>query len=101
MGNKQTASAVGKGDVHVNFNVSGRHVSRVLEDVLHVPDFDYSLVSVSRMRSKGLSVRFHNEKCEVVRDHTVVATGSLFNGLYLPRVCRSVASAHIATLHTW
>ena len=49
MGTKASAKVFGRGDVHFKLNVNGRIEPCKLTDVLHVPDFAFSSLSVSRM----------------------------------------------------
>ena len=50
-----TASAIGRGDVRVEFALDGKHIPVTLRDALHVPTLDYNLISLGRLTSAGLS----------------------------------------------
>ena len=49
MGTKAKTSVAGCGDVAVTLVVNGERKPCKLKGVLHVPDFGYSLLSVSKM----------------------------------------------------
>ena len=100
MGTKAKANVAGRGEVHLMLNVNGSERPCKLSNVLHVPDFGYSLLSVSQMVSKGLKVSFQNGKCVVNQGPTVVATASLVGDLYMLDVTGQIASAHVVTLQT-
>ncbi|CDF34864.1 unnamed protein product [Chondrus crispus] len=101
MGTKASAKVAGRGDVHLKLNVNGRIEPCKLTDVLHVPDFAFSLLSVSRMTELGLKVGFENGKCMIRRGSTVVATATLVGELYVLDIVSDIGSAHAATLQTW
>ncbi|CDF39664.1 unnamed protein product [Chondrus crispus] len=101
MGTKASAKVAGRGDVHLKLNVNGRMEPCKLTDVLHVPDFAFSLLSVSRMTELGLKVGFENGKCMIRRGSTVVATATLVGELYVLDIVSDIGSAHAATLQTW
>ena len=101
MGTKASAKVAGRGDVLLKLNVNGRIQPCKLTDVLHVPDFAFSLLSVSRMTELGLKVGFENGKCMVRRGSTVVATAILVRELYVLDIVSDIGSAHAATLQTW
>ena len=101
MGTKASAKVAGRGDVHLKLNVNGRIEPCKLTDVLHVPDFAFSLLSVSRMTEVGMNVGFGNGKCIVKRGATVVATATLVGELYVLDIVSDIGSAHAATLQTW
>lgn len=101
MGTKATAAVVGRGNVYLRLKVNGKCVSCVLKDVLHVPDFEYSLLSVSKMSANGLDVVFDNSTCSIRSNERVIATASLVGSLYVLDVYGTTASAHMASLQTW
>ncbi|CDF39993.1 unnamed protein product [Chondrus crispus] len=101
MGTKASAKVAGRGDVHLKLNVNGRIEPCKLTDVLHVPDFAFSLLSVSRMTEVGLKVGFENGKCMIRRGSTIVATATLVGELYVLDIVSDIGSAHAATLQTW
>ena len=101
MGTKASAKVAGRGNVYLKLNVNGCIKTCKLTNVLHVPDFAFSLLSVSRMTEVGMHVGFGNGKCVVKRGATVVATATLVGELYVLDVVKDIGSAHAATLQTW
>ena len=63
MKTKAKTSVAGCGDVVLKLNVNGEPKSCKLKDVLHVPDFGYSVLSVSKVTQNGLKVLFQGDKC--------------------------------------
>ncbi len=51
MGDSSTSLAVGRGDVHLSILSNGKPAKCKLYDVLHVPSFVYSLISVTNSPS--------------------------------------------------
>ena len=100
MGTKATANVAGRGEVEFMLNVNGSPHPCKLSNFLHVPDFGYSLLSVSRMVSKGLQVSFESDKCIVTTGRTVVATASQVGDLYILDIMNETFSAHVVTLQT-
>ncbi len=76
-----------------------------LRNVLHVPSFVYSLISVPTLAEGCLVVLFSNYKVTILRKDVLLATGSRIRGLYFidlfntPR-CNSTALA-TASLQLW
>ena len=101
MGTKASATVAGHGDIYLKLKVNGRIEPCKLKNVLHVPDFAFSLLSVSRMAEFGMNVEFKNGKCMIKRDQNVVATATLVGELYVLDIVNDIASAHAATLQTW
>ena len=101
MGTKAQAIVAGCGDVVVHLDVNGREVPCKLKDVLHVPDFGYSLLSVPKIAANGLKVEFGNSKCIIKQGPNVVASATLIKNMYVLDQFESVASAHVASLQTW
>ncbi len=83
MGDKSAASAVGRGDVRLTLDRDGTPVQCKLLDVIHVPPFVYNLVSVSALGKHGFEVRFQPDTVRIVRDDTIVASGTRVGGLTL------------------
>eukprot|EP00171_Calliarthron_tuberculosum_P003514 IDg3514t1 len=74
MGNKATAKVTGKGNVIVALNVESRRQMCILKDVLHVPDLEYQLLSVSNMDKLGLETSFRQGRCLVKSDSKTIAS---------------------------
>ncbi|CDF39892.1 unnamed protein product [Chondrus crispus] len=100
MGTKARANVAGRGEVELMLNVNGSPHPCKLSNVLHVPDFGYSLLSVTQMVSKGLQVSFENEKYRVTTGPTVVATASQVGDLYILDVMNETFSSHVVTMQT-
>ena len=83
MGTKAQTRVAGRGNVLVMLSVNGRREKCLLQDVLHVPEFEYSLLSVSALDVKGVETLFNMGRCEMSRNGMVVATGTLRGSLYL------------------
>ena len=98
MGTKAQAVVAGRGDVHLMLNVNGHAHPCKLSNVLHVPDFGFSLLSVSQMVSKGMHIAFQQGKCVVTNKSQVVATASMVGDLYMLDVVSQIASAHVVSL---
>ncbi|CAH2091010.1 unnamed protein product [Euphydryas editha] len=68
----------GKGYVTVYVN----KCSRIIENVLYVPNLSANLLSVSKLTDKGYSVIFNNDKCHIKNKNRVLASASHIDGLY-------------------
>ena len=101
MGTKAQAVVAGCGDVVVQLNVNGRKMPCKLKDVLHVPEFGYSLLSVPKLTANGFKAEFGNPKCIIKHGSNVVASATLIKNMYVLDEFESVASAHVASLQTW
>ena len=101
MGAKAQAAVAGVGDVIMDLDVNGVKMPCKLKDVLHVPDFGYSLLSVRKITGNGLIVEFAGSKCIVKYESNVIATATLIQNLYVLDQFKDVASAHVASLQTW
>lgn len=56
--------------------------SRIIENVLFVPNLSANLLSVSKLTDKGYSVIFNNDKCHIKNKNEVLASASHRDGLY-------------------
>jgi len=74
MGTKDTAQVVGRGTVILKLQCGSSFETRKLENVLHVPDFEYSLWSVSAMDKKDSTATFENGKVILQTGKVIVAT---------------------------
>jgi len=105
MGTRDSAAAVGRGDVIIKIQSGSSTVQCKLENVLHVPSFKYSLISVSTMDKKGLRTTFENGYCEISRAGKALVRGTTYKGLYIlksgPSETRKAASVHLASLQRW
>ncbi len=76
MGDSSTALAVGRGDIHLQIVDNGKRLTYNLCDVLHIPSFVYSLISVRAHAKRGLCVQFYEDCAKTVRGSKVIATGT-------------------------
>ncbi len=94
IGDGRVLEAHGKGSVHLSVVVSNDGNTRNchLQDVLHVPDLDYNLVSVSKAGKAGKVSRFDGKHCEIMtEDGVIVATGVCEGSLY----CLALEEEHV------
>jgi len=104
MGTKDTAQVAGKGTVILQMKCGSTFETRKLENVLHIPDFEYSLLSVSAMDKKGISTTFANGDVSIRKGDTNVATGKLNGSLYVIEtkpVRLPKENALVASLQLW
>ena len=83
MGTKATTKVVGCGSITLNMQYGSSYRLRKLENVLHIPSFEYSLLSVSAMDKKGMKATFGDAKCVIHKGSFTVADGSLEGSLYV------------------
>ena len=82
LGDKSTSVAVGCGDVKLSLLVNGKARICILQDVLHVPSFVFSLISVSTLTARGIGVQFTNNAVLLTQNGESIATGHRRHGLY-------------------
>ena len=100
MGTKAKSNVAGYGDVVLTLVINGERKPCKLKGVLHVQDFGYSLLSVSKMTKNGLKVLFEDDKCEVKQNSKTVATTNLVEKLYVLDIDHKTHSAMVASLQT-
>ena len=76
-GEKLHARSIG----NVKFDLDGQTI--IMKEVLHVPDLDANLLSISALNRKGFSVLFKKHGVEIRRRGTLVARGVLKGKMYL------------------
>ena len=59
------AETIGMGSILVGVEMGGKRTTIRITDVFHVPKLQANLLSVSKLLSKGLKVRFHINECIV------------------------------------
>lgn len=104
MGTKDTVKIAGKGDIFVQITVNGTASKIKLCDVLHVPDFGYQLLSVSKMDLRGVTITFKSGRCTISTNNTTIATGSRHGSLYVldrDSTCTTSESAYTSTVKLW
>jgi hypothetical protein len=86
MGANTILEAIGKGSINATMQVRGREFTTITQ-VLHVPKMKNSLISVSKLISKGFIVKFDKDGCKVNNAHgIVVAEARREKNLYLLNV---------------
>ncbi len=85
MGTKATADVAGRGTVILSMKCGSEFKVRKLEKVLHVPTFEFSLLSVSTLDKRGMMTTFGGGECIIHKDGETIATGSLETTLYVIR----------------
>ena len=77
MGTKDNERVVGRGTVILRLQCGSSFETRKLENVLHVPNFEYSLLSVSGMDQKGYNNHLLKGEVIIHKDEVIVATEKL------------------------
>jgi hypothetical protein len=65
MGDDTVLEAIGKGNIKATMQVGGKLTHTTITQVLHVPKMKNSLISVSKLISKGFKVEFDKDGCKV------------------------------------
>jgi transposase InsO family protein len=80
----QPINAQGRGTVILNFKVDGKLIRHVLREVLHAPDADNCLLSISRFDAGGGDIHFKTGVA-ILRNKSkqTVGIGKVINRLYL------------------
>lgn len=78
-----TADVIGIGDVDVVSTVHGKQIMITICDVLCVPSFTCSLLSISSLESKGFEVNFKNGLLRVSKGRKVASYGRRKGSLYV------------------
>jgi hypothetical protein len=77
-------TAQGRGTVIVNFNVDGKLIRHTLREVLHTPDAENCLLSISRFDAGGGDILFKDGKAILRNKNSqTVGIGRVKNRLYL------------------
>lgn len=106
LGNGSKVQIVGKGTIEIKIKVSNKDRLCRIENVLHVPELGYSLLSVSSLDRKGLDITFSDQKCRIkTQTSTIHATGTMRGNLYLLDTCNSSTANNTVLLsndiETW
>ncbi len=83
LGDNSAALAVGKEDVRLRIRKNGKLSICDLRDVLHVPSFVYSLLSVPTLARRGITVQCLEDRVEILSNKLLVASGTRKRGLYI------------------
>ncbi len=86
--------AVGCGIVSLILKLPSGQLKRCrLENVLHVPDLSYNLISVSKVSEAGKMMKFDESGCQIL--NKVIATATRCGSLYFMN-CKSNEQANAA-----
>jgi hypothetical protein len=88
LGDNSNTMAIGIGMIPIISKASGTTYKIVLSNVLLIPEFRISLISVNRLASAGLSTAFlaGSDMCYVRKDRNTILVAAHKNGLYHARV---------------
>ena len=105
MGTRAKTEVVGSGDIVITLSADGHSEKCRLKDVLHVPEFEYSLLSISTLDRRGIATTFGNGKFVMRKGTRVVGTGKLVGSLYVLDTVEPkkhfTHKANVATLKLW
>ena len=73
----------GHGTVITNFKVDGKLIQHTLQEVLHTPDAENCLLSISRFDAGGGDIQFKDGKAILKAKGRTVGIGKVKNRLYL------------------
>ncbi len=82
LGNSKTTTVSGKGTIDINIFVNEKQVKCRLENVLHVPELGYQLLSVPTFDKSGLNTSFQSRRCWIQKDGALLATATMRGNLY-------------------
>ncbi len=82
LGNSNTSAVAGIGTVDISIIVNGKQVRCRLNNVFHVPDLGYQLLSVPTFDKSGLITTFHSKQCWIRKDSTLLAKATMKGNLY-------------------
>ena len=80
--NGNTAEVHGKVAAEIQISVNGKSLKCVLQNVLHVPDLGYQLLSVPTFDKSGLNTSLHSLRCWIMKYLKLLATGTMTKSLY-------------------
>ena len=108
MGTKAKTEVAGRGDIAITLAADGQSRECLLKDVLHVPEFEYSLLSVSALDRRGVKTTFSNGNLALHKGDTIIGTGELVGSLYILDTIDSSEASHqtvhkanVASLSLW
>lgn len=107
LGDKTTATAVGRCTVQMKVLKQGQVAICRIIDVLHVPSLAFSLVSVNQLAKRGLHTSFRRNFVQIKNGSKVLATGSRRASLYVldassdPPLEVNSSTACVASLQLW
>ena len=101
MHTKTKTSVAECGDVVLTVDVNGKLKLCKLKGVLHIRDFRYSLLSVSKMTRNSLKVLFEAHRCTFKQNSKTIPTANLAEKLYVLDIDHKTDSAMVASSETW
>lgn len=102
LGNSKTAQVLGSGNVNLTLSVNGKSTNCILQNVLHVPDLGYQLISVLTMDRSGCKISFHSQRCWIMKNNELLATGTMQQNLYrLDTSSNTVQKGLVAEVSLW
>ncbi len=81
-GNNNSAEVAGTGNVKIDICVNGKQVKCVLQNVLHVPELGYQLLSVPTFDKSGFNTSFYSRRCQITKGSQLLATATMKGNLY-------------------
>eukprot|EP00171_Calliarthron_tuberculosum_P004153 IDg4153t1 len=102
-GAESNAQITGTGSIQLNLLVSGKSRRVTLENVKHVPELRFQLISISAIAQRGMQTEFDEEGARIIRkiDQKVICSGSLVKGLYSLDVAKDPEKALTASIGRW
>lgn len=98
------ATDIGEGWLRSKFR-NGRIQTIKLQNVLYIPEFDGSLLSVRRILSQGHRVVFEGNNCTVYQDKRIIANAISDGNLFKLEAVKTEESVRMTTtmvcLHQW
>ena len=82
LGNSDIAKVSGIGNIEIAIFVHGKRVKCILQNVLHVPELGYQLLSVPTLDKSGLTTSFHSKRCWITNGSKLLATATMSRNLY-------------------
>ena len=105
VGNGERTKIAGTGTVKLTLEMNGRSKPCTIQNVLHVPNLGYQLLSVSQLSKSGIQTLFSSSGAQLIRDQEIIAAGSLVGNLYKLDVTHSRYSSEkalvAANMNTW
>ncbi|XP_073811779.1 uncharacterized protein [Musca autumnalis] len=103
--NKEKLGVEGIGDTKFKLFVNGKNMDITFYDVLYVPNLSVNLLSVSQIISRGYTVQFRNNKCEVKRGGKVIASATRENNMFrldgnTKQMCMAVTTYDVDIWHS-
>lgn len=81
-GDHSYTEALGKGQIVLRTRIRGQSYELTINDVLYIPTFKLTLISVSSLDKKGFGAHFGNGSCKILKGKTCLMRGTRRAGLY-------------------